>query len=57
MIIGWIDDSSDQQRATHLTKGYVGYYSKYSDITFDKDGRIYCHGFGLTDLIREADRR
>lgn len=57
MIIGWIDDSSDQQRAFHLTKGYVGYYAKSPDITFDKDGRIYCYGFGLADLIREAERK
>ena len=57
MIIGWKDDSSDQQRAFHLTKGYVGYYAKSPDITFDKDDRIYCYGFGVADLIREAERK
>lgn len=56
MLIGWTQDIGDCIQGFHLKKGLVGRYQKSSDITFDKAGRIYCFGDGVTDLIREADR-
>ena len=57
LVIGWIDDRSGGiYTATHRSKGYVGRYVESSNITFDKSGKIYCYGDGLSDLIREADR-
>ncbi len=56
IIIGWINDFPDSKTAFHLRKGYVGRYNKNTDITFDKNGRIYCYGEDLQSLIREAER-
>lgn len=56
MSIGWVRDYGDRLTGTHIRKGYVGSYVKSSDITIDKDGRIYCYGNGLQDLIRSSDR-
>lgn len=56
MIIGWVRDYGDRKVATHIRKGYMGSYTKASNITMDKDGRIYCYGDGLQDIIRSADR-
>jgi len=53
--IGEIQDNGSQKTAIHFKKGYVGYYSEFSDITFDKNGKIYCYGDGCSSLIREAD--
>mgnify|MGYP006988853401 CR=1 FL=1 len=56
MIIGWVRDYGDRLVATHIRKGYVGSYTKSSNITIDASGRIYCYGDGCQDLIRSADR-
>lgn len=56
MIIGWCKDTGDKIIATHRSKGYVGYYGKSTDITFDKTGMVYCYGNGAQCLIREADK-
>lgn len=56
MLIGWTNELSDIIQAYHLRKGYVGRYVKSSDITYDRNGRIYCFGDGSSDLVREADR-
>ncbi len=56
MLVGWVNDIGDCIQGFHLRKGYVGRYVKSSDLTFDKNGRIYCYGNGVSDLVREADR-
>lgn len=56
MTIGWVRDYGDRSIAIHIRKGYVGSYVKSSNITTDKDGKIYCYGDGLQDLIRSSDR-
>lgn len=56
MTIGWLSDYPDRIIATHFRKGYAGYYSKGSDTTFDKNGKIYCRGDGTSDLIRLLER-
>ena len=56
MTIGWVRDSGSQLMATHISKGYVGYYNKGTDMTFDSSGRIFCYGDGTCCLIREADK-
>jgi len=56
LVIGWINDFPDSKTAFHLKKGYVGRYNKASNITFDKNGKIYCYGEDLQSLIREAER-
>lgn len=56
MTIGTLQEYSDRIVATHYRKGYAGYYSKGSDTTFDRSGRIYCRGDGTSDLIRELER-
>lgn len=56
MIIGWVRDFGDRLTATHIRKGYVGSYTKNSNITVDKTGKIYCFGDGCQDLIRQADK-
>lgn len=54
--IGWCNESGGDIQAMHLRKGFVGRYSKSSNITFDKNGKIYCYGDGAQCLIRDADR-
>lgn len=56
MVIGWVRDFGDRLTATHIRKGYVGSYTKNSNITVDKTGKIYCFGDGCQDLIRQADK-
>lgn len=38
----------------YRSPSFIGSYVKYSDITFDNNGRIYCHGDGLASLVRET---
>lgn len=54
--IGWLDDSGDMVRAYHVRKGYLGWYSKSANKTYEKNGKIYCFGDGASDLVREAER-
>lgn len=56
IIIGWCTDYPDVVLATHIRKGYVGRYVKSSNITFDKQGKIYCFGDGTQSLIRDQER-
>ena len=56
IIIGWCIDYPDIVQAMHIRKGYVGRYVKNSNITFDKQGKIYCFGDGTQSLIRDADK-
>ncbi len=56
MPIGRCQDYSDRIIATNYKKGYVGYYNKGTDITFDAKGMIYCYGDATQTLIREADK-
>ena len=56
MPIGWVRDYKDRKIATHFKKGYVGTYIFSSDLTLDKNGRIYCYGDGTQDLVRQAER-
>lgn len=56
MIIGWCQEYPDRILATHFKRGYVGCYTKGTDTTTDRLGKIFCYGDGTTDLIRAADR-
>lgn len=56
MLIGWTTDYSDSVQASHINKGYVGKYVKSSNITFDKQGKIFCYGDGTQCLVRLADK-
>ena len=56
MIIGWCTDYPDVIQAIHIKKGYVGRYVKSSNITFDKQGKIYCFGDGTQSLIRDQNK-
>ena len=56
-IIGWCKKVGDRVVATHYSTGYAGYYSKASDITFDKNGSLYCYGDGTQSLIRDIGRK
>ena len=56
MPIGFTRDNGAEVQAFHLTKGFVGFYVKGSDITFKASGGIYSYGNACTDLIREAER-
>jgi len=55
MIIGFISDTGDKRVATHMKKGYAGYYHKGSNITFDRGGRIYSYGDATQSLIRDME--
>ena len=55
LIIGWVKDVGDRLIATHIRKGYVGSYTKSSDITTDGKGNIYCFGNGCSSIIREVN--
>lgn len=57
LTIGYIRDMGSQLVATNYKKGYAGYYYKNTDITFDKNGRIYCHGDGTQCLVRELENK
>jgi len=54
--IGYVRTSDTEKQAINYNKGYVGYYSIFSDITFDKNGKIYCYGDGTTSLVRDASK-
>ena len=56
-IIGWLNDIGSQIQAFHRTRGYVGYYNKSTNLTFTKEGKIFCYGDGAQCLIRFADRK
>lgn len=56
MIIGWCQEYPDRILATHFKKGYLGCYTKGTDTTTDRLGKIFCYGDGTSDLIRKADR-
>lgn len=56
MIIGVCKEFADRIVATHYRKGFVGTYVKGTDVTVDKDGKIYCYGDGSADLIRKAEQ-
>ncbi len=56
MIIGYIRGDDNRQTGIHVRKGYCGYYLKSADLTFDKNGQVYCYGNGLDSLIREANK-
>ena len=55
-IIGWCKEFPDRVIATHYRKGFVGCYTKGTDVTTDSKGYIYCYGDGTADLVREADK-
>lgn len=55
--IGWLDDDGDMIRAYHVRLGYLGYFNRSANKTFEKNGRIYCYGNGASDLVREAERK
>jgi len=55
IIIGWCDDFTDMVQATHLKKGYVGRYVKSSNITYDRQGKIYAYGDATQSLIRDQE--
>lgn len=52
MIIGWCRDQGSTIQAISIRRGYCGYYNKSSNITFDKNGAVYCYGDGTCCLIR-----
>ena len=52
MIIGWCRDMGSIIQAIGIRKGYCGYYNKSSNITFDKEGRVYCYGNATDCLVR-----
>lgn len=56
MIIGWTKEYPDRIIAVHFKKGYLGCYSKNSDLTLDKRGKIFCYGDGTVSLIRDEER-
>ena len=56
-IIGWCEDYSDIVQAIHIKKGYVGRYVKSSNITFDKQGKIYSYGDATQSLIRDQENK
>lgn len=57
MPIGWCRGyGSGRVAAYHIRKGYCGFYSESSKITFDKDSRIYCYGDGSQCLVRDANK-
>lgn len=56
MLIGRLEDVGDVIIAIHIKKGYVGRYNKSSNITFDKQGKIFCYNDGTVALILDADR-
>ena len=56
LIIGWCRDIGGQIQAIHIKKGYVGNYIKSSNITFDKNGRIYSYDDATSSLVRDAER-
>ena len=47
-------DMGSQIQAISFKKGYVGYYHKASNITFDKNGKLYAFGDATQTLVREA---
>lgn len=55
-IIGWLSTNNGVTQALHNTKGYCGRYVHASDITFDKNGKIFCYGDGAQSLIRFVHR-
>lgn len=55
MIIGFISDVGDKRVATHMKKGYAGYYNKNSNITLDNRGRIFAYGDATQSLIRNME--
>lgn len=55
MPIGFMLEYNECINGMHLKKGYVGRYQKSSNITFDKNGKIFCFGNGLDALIRKID--
>jgi len=55
-LIGFCDEHDGITNAIHLRKGYSGRYVKASDITYDKNGKVFCHGDGSSCLIRFADK-
>lgn len=54
--IGRCKEYPDRIIAFHYRKGYLGCYTKGTDVTTDLSGKIYCYGDGTADLIRQADR-
>ena len=49
-------DNGNATGICYRSPTFAGSYIKSSDLTFDSDGRIYCHGDGLASLIREMMR-
>ncbi len=54
--IGYIKDQGDRISGYLYTRGYCGFYSKSSDITFDKNGQVFCYGNGIDALVREMSK-
>lgn len=55
MIIGFLDITEGFVTAYHIRKGYCGRYVVSSDITFDRDGKMYTFGDATETLIRNAE--
>lgn len=55
VIIGYCNDYGDKIDAIGFRKGYLGFYNKNTNITFDKTGRIYCYGDATAELVRNAE--
>jgi len=55
MIIGFISDVGDKKIATHMRKGYAGFYIKSTNMTFDKTGRLFSYGDACQSLIRDME--
>jgi len=54
-IIGFLDIDGNFTNAFSIKKGWVGRYSKNTDITFDRNGVMYTFGDATETLIRNAE--
>ena len=55
VVIGWIRTIGKIHQAISLKKGYVGQYNEATDITVDKDGKIYAYGDATDTLVRLSE--
>ncbi|MBR7091611.1 MAG: hypothetical protein IKI50_00295 [Clostridia bacterium] len=54
MPVGALRESGNQISGFSYEKGYVGFYNKSMDITFDAGGKIFCYGNGVHTLVLAA---
>lgn len=52
IVIGWVRTYGKIHQAISLKKGYVGQYNEVTDITLDKDGKIFAYGNATDTLVR-----